>query len=182
MSLAGRTVAVEQRDPTLGPNSRLDIKELPNDAGGPASYDVSVRTVFRKDDAFLERCGEDPGHAAAVGFSDKLDRQYKHRLPGSRLVPLIVETGGRWHEAATRLLKVLARGYVARTPGLEAHAVGLVLDRWAARLSAILIRGNAAVVRARGAPYEAPAHVEEPGGPPLPHRLPEGDSAYELLV
>ena len=98
------------------------------------------------------------------------------------MVPLIAETGGRWHEAATRLLRVLARSYVARTPGLEAHAVGIVLDRWAARLSAILIRGNAAAVRAGGAPYEAPNHVEEPDGPPLPHRLPEGDSVYELLV
>ena len=34
-------VAVEQRDPTMGPNARLDIVEYPSDAVSAASYDVS---------------------------------------------------------------------------------------------------------------------------------------------
>ena len=53
LSMAGRVVSVEQRDPTMGPNSRLDVVEFPSDFGGPASHDVSVHTVFRADPAFV---------------------------------------------------------------------------------------------------------------------------------
>ena len=68
-----------------------------------------------------------------------------------------------------------------RTPGLDASASGAVLARWAARLSAILIRGNAAVERQAWADREALFGTGEESGA-LGHQLPEGDCAYELLV
>ena len=57
----------------------------------------------------------------------------------------------------------------------------LVIARWGARLSAILIRGNAAVVRAGGGEQYIAPHVDFPGAPSLQHLIPEDDCAYELL-
>ena len=57
-----------------------------------------------------------------------------------------------------------------------------MVGRWAARLSAALVRGNAAVLAAAGLQLPEPARPEPPGASGLPHLLPEGDSAYELLV
>ena len=56
-----------------------------------------------------------------------------------------------------------------------------VVARWAAQLSALLIRGNAAVLRAsREEAFVSPRPwVAEVA--PLPHVLPEGPSSYELL-
>ena len=54
--------------------------------------------------------------------------------------------------------------------------------RWVARLSAALLRGDAAVHRRAG--YALPARVAQelsPGGP-LAHLVAEGESVYELLV
>ena len=57
-----------------------------------------------------------------------------------------------------------------------------MVARWAARLSAALLRGNAAVLRRAG--YSPPSReVPDQGDEaPLPHLVPEGPSAYELLV
>ena len=134
----------------------------------------------------MARCAGTPGHAAQARHSYKLDTQYADRLPGARLFPLVVEVGGRWHPSVPCLLKRLAREHVSR--GLDlgelsgVGAVGLVLSRWAARLSATLIRGNAAVYRRAGytPPPSRPADPS-PGGP-LAHLVPEGDSAFELWV
>ena len=57
-----------------------------------------------------------------------------------------------------------------------------VVSRWGARLSAILIRGNAAVVRACIGERPTAPHVDGPGAAALSHLLPEGDCAYELGV
>ena len=112
----------------------------------------------------------------------KFDSQYVLRLPGSRLVPLVAEAGGRWHPSVAPLLRQLAREYIARTPGLLDAPVSPVLSRWVARLSATLMRGNAAIVHGLGArlPCAAPRDAAPSG--PLPAVCPEGDSAYELLV
>ena len=182
LSMAGRVVSVEQRDPTMGPNSRLDVVEFPSDFGGPASHDVSVHTVFRADPAFVGKCAEQAGHAASEGAKRKLDHQYKDRLPGSSLLPISAEVGGRWHPSVVGLVRRLARDYVARTPGLDPSAQGAVVSRWGARLSAILIRGNAAVVRACIGERPTAPHVDVPGAAALAHLLPEGDCAYELGV
>ena len=57
-----------------------------------------------------------------------------------------------------------------------------MLARWVARLSAALLRGNAAVHRRAG--YAPPARVAGEPSPvgPLAHVVPEGESSYELLV
>ena len=80
------------------------------------------------------------------------------------------------------LVRSLARAHVQRTPGLGDEAASVVVARWGARLSALLIRGNGLVVRQ--ASPDLPVPPPEGGGSVahLPHLLPEGDSAYELLV
>ena len=86
------------------------------------------------------------------------------------------------HGEVPLLLRRWARAYVARTPGLDPLAQGLVVARWAPRLSAALLRGNAAVLRRAG--YSPPSReVSDQGDEaPLPHLVPEGPSSYELLV
>ena len=182
LSQAGRCVAVEQRDPSMGPHARLDIVEYPSAEGGPAAYDVSVVTPLRKDRPFVRSCASEPGHAAQCAHDRKLREQYGSRVAGALLIPLIAEVGGRWHSEVPLLLRRWARAYVARTPGFGPEAQGLVVARWAARLSATLLRGNAAVLRRAGyspPSREAPDHGDEA---PLPHLVPEGPSSYELLV
>mgnify|MGYP003316919635 CR=1 FL=1 len=61
----------------------------------------------------------------------------------------------------------LAKEYLQRTPGLEDDALGAVVARWGARLSALLIRGNGAVVRAGGPPLAVSPHVDIIGNPGL---------------
>ena len=73
--------------------------------------------------------------------------QYKHWIPWSSLVPLTAETGGRWHSTIPPLVRKLAKEYLARAPGLEDDALGAVVARWGALLSALLIRGNGVGVR-----------------------------------
>ena len=103
-----------------------------------------------------------------------------------RLFPLTAEVGGRWHKSIPPLpplVRKLGREYVQRAPGLEGDdALGAVVSRWGARLSALLIRGNGAVVRAGTVAPEVTPHVDFPRGPVLHNIVPEGDSAYELLV
>ena len=68
------------------------------------------------------------------------------------------------------------------TGSVDPSAVAFVVDRWAARLSALLIRGTA-LVAGEALPPAAPLRAEDPvssGG--LPDVCPEGASTYELLV
>ena len=79
-------------------------------------------------------------------------------------------------------MRRLARAYVQRSPELPEGSEGVVVARWAARLSALLVRGNGLVAR-----HVLPAGAAAPpppagGSTRLPHCLPEGESAYELLV
>ena len=177
-----RCVAVEQRDSHMGPCARLDIVEYPSAQGGPAAYDVSVVTALRKDRTFVASCAAEPGFAGRRAHERKLNVQYAARLPGARMVSLIVEVGGRWHESVPLLLQRLARAYVARAPGLEPEAVGLVVSRWTARLSAALLRGNAAVLQRAGYSIPPRCDADVGDGAPLALLVPEGPSAYELLV
>ena len=139
-----------------------------------------VVTPLREDARFREACAAEPGLAAERRHADKLDRQYGLRRPGTSLIPLVVEIGGRWHPTVPRLVRRLAKDASARSanPGLDVAAT--MAARWGARLSALLIRGNAAVQRA--------AHCEQRNPPrpwvadvcPLPHLLPEGSCSFEL--
>ena len=97
-------------------------------------------------------------------------------------MPLTAEVGGRWHPSVGPFIRRLARDYVARQPGLDDSAVGAVVARWGARLSAILLRGNAAVVQAGGGEWHVPPHVDFPDSCSLGHLVPEDDCSYELLV
>ena len=97
--------------------------------------------------------------------------------------PLVVETGGRWHSSVPGLARALARDLVTRLPGFATEDMGTVVAWWGARLSAILLRGNARAYEALGCPAEPSGDVADhmPRGP-LPHGVPEGGSVYELLV
>ena len=181
LAAAGRFARTEQRDPMMGPTARPDVVEYASAAGGPAAYDVSVVTPFRDNPGFVRCCAQTPGHAAAVRHREKLVSQYAHRIPGARLVPVVVEAGGRWHPSVQRQVRGLARAYVERTSGLAPEAVGLVVTRWLARLSALVIRGNAEAVRGLLPRWEL-ASAARPGVGRLPHMTPEGESAYELMV
>ena len=130
----------------------------------------------------MRLCASRPGHAAAIRYRSKLDDQYASRLPHAHLLPLVVESGGRWHPEAQTLLRQLARAYVRRTAGLDDSALSTVVARWAMRLSAVLLRGNAAVLRAAGWVPPPGSRDTVPLSGPLAHLAPEGDSAYELLV
>ena len=98
-----------------------------------------------------------------------------------KLWPLVAEDGGRWHSSVPGLIRKLAREYVARTAGVGDEAVGALVDRWASRLSATLIRGNGAIVRVAGLGSPQPPL----GGAAIPGLaccIPEGACSYELLV
>ena len=182
LSSAGHQVAVEQRDPSMGPRARLDIVEFPSDMGTAAAYDVSVVTPLRDDAAFREGCAAEPGLAAELRHAYKLDTQYGRRLPGARLFPLVAEIGGRWHPSVPKLVKRLAKECADRSSGLRGgHLASAICARWGARLSALIVRGNAAVHR-----LAQPAEVMEhrlwcEGAPALSHLLPHGSCLYEVL-
>ena len=79
-------------------------------------------------------------------------RAAKHRrypaeaLPGARLVPLSVETFGRWGEEAVDFLRDAARATCERSPQLAflgSRWPAGVLGSWLSRLSVALQRANA---------------------------------------
>ena len=112
----------------------------------------------------------------------KVEPAIRWPAPHAHLVPLVAESGGRWHPEADKLLRQLARAYVRRTAGLDDSAMSAVVSRWACRLSATLLRGNAAALQHAGwAPPSLPRDAA-PLSEPLSHAIPEGESAYELLV
>ena len=79
-----------------------------------------------------------------------------------------------------RLVRQLAKECAARTAGPGREYSSAIAARWAARLSALLVRGNAAVQRAaRTERCLAPRPWSEGVGA-LPHLLPEGECLYEL--
>ena len=132
--------------------------------------------------ALREACAAEPGLAGELRHAHKLDVQYRQRLQGTRLVPLVAEIGGRWHFSVPRLVRQLAKECATRTSGPGRHgAAAAIAARWGARLSALLIRGNAAVQRAAQPtlPFAPRSWCEHAG--PLPHVVPEGESLYEII-
>jgi hypothetical protein len=186
LSSCGRFVEMERRDPSMGPHARLDIVEFASSVGGPAAYDVSVVTALRKAPSFVRACALHPGHAAEARHAHKLRVQYAERLPHTQLYPLVAEVGGRWHPSVPALLRRLAREHASQSlllgPVTGREGGGLLVARWMARLSATLIRGNAAVHRRAGYCPPAARAAEPSSGGPLAHLVPEGDSAYEVWV
>ena len=127
LAQAGRVVAVEQRDPLMGPRARLDIVEFASDSGAPAAYDVSVVTPLRADADFREACAAEPGLACEQRHVFKLGRQYASRAPGAVLVPLVAEVGGRWHASVPRPVAAPAEG--VREPHTRLGRRGTGRDR-----------------------------------------------------
>ena len=96
----------------------------------------------------------------------------------------MVEIGGRWHSTVPRLVRRLAKEYVASRPALRDNArntAAFACARWAARLSSILIQGNAAILRATQPAPEIALRPFDGNLPNYPHCIPEGDCEYELL-
>ena len=60
-------------------------------------------------------------------------------------------------------------------------AVSAIAARWGARLSALLVRGNAAVQRAAQPAPPLAQRTWCADACPVPHLIPEGECAYELL-
>ena len=167
----------------MGPSARLDIVEFASPAGAPASYDVSVVTPLRADPSFVQACAQQPGHAANVRHAEKLRSQYPHRVAGARLIPLVVEAGGRWHPSVPPLVRSLARDLTGRLEGFDDGDHGSIVAWWGARLSALLLRGNALALRTIApSPAAEPVALGIQGVGPLAHAVPTGDSVYELLV
>ena len=109
--------------------------------------DVSGTTVGRN--GCIEKCARIPGHAARLREKEKFDDDKKSGDPvvsrGHRLVPFVVEDGGRLGQHALALLRELAEkgvgGGELRTPetwGLQrpAQMVAYWIRRWMAHLSA----------------------------------------------
>ena len=76
--------------------------------GDLAAKTIEV-TALREDLAFIRTCAHTPGDAAAWRHREKLDSQYPHRVAGSQLVPLVAETGGRWHDSVPTLARAAHR-------------------------------------------------------------------------
>ena len=172
---AGRNVATEQRDPS---NARLDVVEFASDVGAPAAYDVSIVTPLRADADFREACAAEPGLAAECRHNFKLSRQYARRRAGSSLVPLVAEIGGRWHPSVPRLVRRFAKDAASRSVTPSQECATALAARWCARLSALLICGNAAVQRAARCEHPAQPRPWCADAAALPHQLPEGVCMY----
>ena len=77
-------------------------------------------------------------------------------LPGGRLVPLSVETFGRWGSEALKFLRGAAEATCERWPQLAflgARGPALLLGAWHTRLSVALQTANAALAFARPAEF-----------------------------
>ena len=152
------------------------------DVGAPGAYDVSIVTPLRADASFREACAAEPGLAAERRHTEKLVRQYGVRRTGVFLAPLVVEIGGRWHASVPPLVRRWARESYARSRAPGPDYACLLAARWAARLSALLILGKAAVHRAARCPIALEigddTSTQERR---LSHLLPDGDCAYELM-
>ena len=96
------------------------------------------------------------------------------------LIPLVAEIGGRWHPSVPQLVRRLAKGATLRQGRDDDHFAAMLTSRWSARLSALLIRGNGAVLCAARCKQAPPRRPWDASTSALPHSLPEGDCLYEL--
>ena len=147
-------------------NARGEVEELEQARldcrfGGPPSDPLvygDVVVTHPEGSAWLHAAADADG-AAAAGAADGKHRRYPAwLLPGGRLVPLSVETFGRWGKEATEWLRGAVDAVAELDPQVAAAGhwgkVGL-LNAWHTRLSVALQKGNAACLlqagRVRGA-------------------------------
>ena len=97
----------------------------------------------------------------AKGAAHRKRRRYPpENVPGAKLVPFSVETGGRWDEGSLRFLKRAAGRAAVRHPGLAAlggQGAAVVFQSWLTQLSCALQKANVACLRSAGAGGCAPA-------------------------
>ena len=121
---------------------------------------MGIAVTTKGTDEYLEKVALDPGIAARDRYHYKLNKQYPNRQAGSVLYPLIVGDGGRWHDTAEKIFRGFAKDAVKHAE-ISEDPVGIILRRRMTRLSAILLRGVAAVYK-EGLPSEANAQLEGP--------------------
>ena len=177
---AGRTILVEQRAPVMGDSARLDLVQLPGPYGGRAFFDVSVVHAISLTPSILRNNSAEPGCAASRRYGEKLVH-YNSRVAGTHFVPLIWETGGRSHPAVRNLLTQLAKETALTKPHLPSSIAAPLLHRWLARLSATLIRGNAAA-HLRLTPHLDRTLSQRSHPIPLPSSECGGACLFEALV
>ena len=131
--------------------ARLDCR-----FSGPPAYPLvygDVVVTHPESSAWLHTAADGDG-AAAAGAADGKHRRYPAwALPGGRLVPLSVETFGRWGTEALDFLRGAVDAVAELDPQVAAAGhwgkVGL-LNAWHARLSVALQKGNAACILQAG--------------------------------
>ena len=168
----------------MGPHARLNLVEYPSEAGGAPAYDVTAVSALTSSAAFVTSCSLTPGHAAVIRYNQKLKQQYQGRIEGSRLIPLVVELGGRWHPQVHHSLLAWVREACLRNLHWGDSAAPLLLRRWSRRLSALLLRGVAQVLLESlpGSPHLDTPSPPGPSGIAVPNCIPEGASSYELFL
>jgi len=77
-------------------------------------------------------------------------------------------------------MRQLAKATAARSSARGQDYAAAIAARWGARLSALLIRGNAAVQRKARVVFPLVQRLGCEGAGSLPHSLPEGECLYEL--
>ena len=136
--------------------ARLDCRF----SGPPADPLVYGDVVVSHPEAssWLSGAAARDGAAAEGAAKGKHSRYPGFALPGGRLVPLSVETFGRWGSEALKFLRSAAEATCERSPQLAflgARGPALLLGAWHARLSVALQKANAACLlqagRVRGA-------------------------------
>jgi len=171
---------MEERDPSMGPTSRLDIVQHPNEYGGRAAYDVSLATALTGNLAFVGECAAKAGTAAEAGHKHKLDVQYGRRVPGATLIPFVGEVGGRWHPSIQGMLQRLAKDACRRNPVWGEEAAKPMLRRWGLRLSAVVMRGTAQVALEAIPRLNLPAPAGQPAAACLPDLCADAEGSYNL--
>ena len=127
--------------------ARLDCR-FPGPPSDPLVYgDVVVS--HPEATAWVAAAAERDGAAAEGAAKEKHARYPAFALPGGRLVPLSVETFGRWGSEALGFLREAANATCERSPQLAflgPWGPVLLLGAWHARLSVALQKANAACV------------------------------------
>ena len=101
------------------------------------------------------RAARELGLAARERYQHRLTKQYPLKETGTALYPLIVGEGGRWHEVTEQVFRGLAKDAV-QGQELSTYPAGVILRRRMTRLSALLLRGVAAICK-EGLPSEKQA-------------------------
>ena len=151
----GAVVRVEQKVECLrkNPTPRSDVRLIAQHLGHPLHLDFAVVHPFK-----LQSGGSYAAPAAALGLLAKEENEKRaHYKPGPEgkavwFKPWVVTSYGRHSDIVTKQLKSLAKARgrrLALSLGADPKdATRAVLSAWRTDLSCVLMKGNAAVLRA----------------------------------